>query len=64
MLFNVTIGNIEEKLSRDRMEGVEIGSKKLKMLAYADDLVILAEDEEGMRWLLKRLKRYCEEKST
>lgn len=43
------IGNIEEKLDRDRMGGVGIGGEKLKILAYTDDLVILAEDEEGMR---------------
>lgn len=55
------IGDIEEKLGRDRMEEVEIGGEKLKVLAYADDLVILAE-EEGIRWLLKRLERYRDEK--
>lgn len=32
------------------------------MLGYTDDLILLAEKEEGMRWLLKRLERYYDEK--
>lgn len=60
-LFNVLIGDIEEALGRDKVGGVRIGGEKLKVLGYADDLVLLTE-EEGMRWLLKRLEKYCEEK--
>lgn len=41
---------------------MRIEGEKLKMLAYADDLVILAEDEERMKYLLKWLERYCDEK--
>lgn len=43
-------------------KGVIIGGEKLKVLGYADDLVILAEEKEGMRWLLKKLERYCDKK--
>lgn len=60
-LFNVLIGDIEEALDRDKMGGVRIGREKLKVLGYADNLVLLTEEEEGMRWLLKRLEKYCEE---
>lgn len=35
--------------------------RNLKVLGYADDLEILAE-EEGMRWLLKRLETYLDRK--
>lgn len=62
LLFNIMMGDLEERLGMDIIGGVEVGGEKLKVLAYADDLVILAEDEEGMRWLLKRLERYCDEK--
>lgn len=31
-------------------------------LAYADDIVLLAEDEEGMRSMIERLERYMERK--
>lgn len=62
-LFNVLIGDIEEALDRDKVGGVRIGGEKLKMLGYENDLVLLTEEEEEMRWLLKRLEKVnCEEK--
>jgi len=42
--------------------GGKAGGKKLKVLGYADDLVILAEEEEVMRWLMKRLETYLDRK--
>lgn len=60
LLFNV-LEDIEETLDKDKVGGVKIGREKLKVLGYADDLMLLAEEEEGMR-LLKRLKKYCGEK--
>lgn len=39
-----------------------MGGKKLKVLGYADDLVVLAEEEEGMRWLMRRLETYLDRK--
>lgn len=41
---------------------VKLGRRKLKVLGYADDLVILIEEEEGMRWLMKRLETYLDRK--
>lgn len=39
-----------------------MGGKKLRVLGYADDLVISAEGEEEMKWILKRLEGYLERK--
>lgn len=41
---------------------VKVKGRKVKVLGYADDLVILAKEEEEMRWLLKRFETYCDEK--
>lgn len=41
---------------------VKVKEEKVKVLGYADDLVILAKEEEEMRWLLKRFETYCDEK--
>lgn len=41
---------------------MKLGRRKLKVLGYADDLVILTEEEEGMRWLMKRLETYLDRK--
>jgi len=39
-------------MGRDKVGGVKLGRRKLKVLGYADDLVILAEEEEGTHTLL------------
>lgn len=43
------IGDVEEALGRNKVEGVKIEGKKLKILVYADDLIILAKEKEEMR---------------
>lgn len=62
MLFNVLIADIERELGRDGIGGITVGGKKLRVLGYADDLVILAKGEEEMRWILKRLEGDLERK--
>lgn len=39
-----------------------MGEERIYSLAYADDIVLLAEEEGGMRCLMKRLENYLEEK--
>lgn len=62
LLFNVVIADIEKELGKDEVGRVRIGTEKLRVLDYTDDLVILAEDEERMKWLLKGLERYVDKK--
>lgn len=35
---------------------------RICMLAYADDVVLMAEGEEEMRYMIRRLEKYFEEK--
>ena len=42
--------------------GVILGNKRIYSLAYADDVVLLADDEGGMKLLLKRFEEYGREK--
>lgn len=39
--------------------GVRVGGKRLKCLLYADDLVLLAHDREGLQDLLDALANFC-----
>ena len=39
-----------------------MGGEKIYTLAYADDVAVIAEDENGMKELMARLERYIEEK--
>lgn len=41
---------------------MRIWRERIYTLAYTDDVVILAEGEEEMKELMKRLEKYIEEK--
>lgn len=42
--------------------GVKIGDKRIYTLAYADDIVLLMEEEKGMRTMIGRLEEYLDRK--
>lgn len=42
--------------------GVRVEGRKIYTLAYADDVVLLAEDEDGMKSMMVRLEGYLEKK--
>lgn len=44
------------------MFGVRLGEEKIYTLAYADDVVLIAERENGMKSMFKRLEEYLERK--
>ena len=52
MLFNLLIG--EEGLRKNEVGGVKLGGRKLKVLGYTDNLMVLAEEKEGIRLLINR----------
>lgn len=57
-LFNVAIADLEEEIGKVQGGGVKFGRRRLRTLAYADDIAIIAEDEEIMKEMLKRLKNW------
>lgn len=40
---------------------MRLGERKVYTLAYADDIAVLAEDEEGMKGVMGKLERYLDE---
>lgn len=42
--------------------GAKLGGEKVYTLAYADDMVLLAEEEDEMRSMMERLERYLDKK--
>lgn len=40
---------MKEGLGWDKVGEVKLGGRKLKVLGYANDLVIFSEEEKGMR---------------
>lgn len=41
---------------------MKLGDRKVYTLAYADDVAVLAEDEEGMRGMMAKLDKYMDGK--
>ncbi|KAH0820314.1 hypothetical protein GEV33_002477 [Tenebrio molitor] len=48
-LFAAFIGDMEEMFRKGQAGGVVVGKEKVWSLAYADDLVVLAKEEKGMK---------------
>ncbi|KMQ90634.1 neurofilament medium polypeptide-like protein [Lasius niger] len=74
-LYKVYIGVLKERLKEEIEEkdvekvlrkgawgGVKLGEEKVYCLAYADDMVLLAENKEGMVHILGKLEGYLDRK--
>jgi len=62
ILFTLLIANVEEEMKKGQIGGIRIGKETMWSLAYADDLVIMAKSEEGIKEILKRMERYLKGK--
>lgn len=60
LLFNLLIANMEGEMEKIRWGGIEFGGRK--EYSYVDDVVLLAEEEDEMKSIIKRLERYLEKK--
>lgn len=63
LLFSVMIADLEEVMGRLRWRGVRL-DERVYTLAYADDMVLLAENKDKMRSMIDRFKRYLERKKS
>jgi len=62
LLFNIVIADLVEKMGRVKWGGIRLGERNIYTLAYADDIVLLSEDEEGIRSMINRIEDYLERK--
>jgi len=63
MLFNLLIVDLEEEMRKIRWGGVRLGAERVYSLAYADDVVLLAEDQESMKSIMERMEIYLDKKN-
>lgn len=62
MLFNLLIADMEEYMKKGRWGDLRLRDGKVYTLMYADDMVVLAEEDQGIRALISRLERYLDKK--
>lgn len=61
-LFTLLLADMDDELKRGGWGGVRLGGGKVYTLAYADDIVLLAEDEGGMKRMIGKLESYMDRK--
>ena len=62
ILFNILISDLKERLKKRGKGRITVRGERIFSLAYADDLVLIAEEESGMRLMMAELEKYLEEK--
>lgn len=62
LLFNILIADLEEVMRKGGWGGVRMRESKIYTLAYADDIVMMAEEEREMKSMLEKLEGYMEGK--
>lgn len=60
--FNLYVSDIEEALRKEQVGSIIVGKVKFYTLAYADDIVMVADNEPDMKLLMKRLEKYIVKK--
>ena len=60
MLFNCHINDLLKTL-RESDLGIEVNNIKINCLAYADDLVLIADSPKMLNGLLQLLQKWCSE---
>ncbi|XP_033222583.1 uncharacterized protein LOC117176451 [Belonocnema kinseyi] len=61
-LFTVLISDIQEEMRKEIVGGIKVGSEKFWSLAYADDIALLANNEEDFRAMMKRFGKWEQRK--
>jgi len=62
ILFNIAIADLEEYMKKGGWGGIKLGEERTYTLMYADDIVLMAEEEQGMRSLISRMEGYLDKK--
>lgn len=60
-LFNVAMTNLEE-IKKVQGRGVNLEIERIKTIAYTDDIVLMAENEEWLSRMLKELGKFLKRK--
>lgn len=62
LLLSILTADLKE-MKKVKWEGVRLGERKIYLLAYVDDIVLIAEAKDQLRSMMERLERYLDEKN-
>ena len=58
LLFNLFVNDLALRI-KSLGKGVNIGNENVSILMYADDIILIAENEEDLQHMLYELKNNC-----
>ena len=59
LLFSLFVSDLESHMSQDGCKGIQVNNSVLRLLMFADDLVLFSDSSEGLKSFLNSLERYC-----
>ena len=59
IIFNICIDALVRKLEDQTFDGFHVNGMNFSAQAYADDIVLLSDTEQGMTNLLKTIEKFC-----
>ena len=59
-LFSIYLNDIEETFLLKGIEGIDLGTCKICLLLYADDIILFSKNAEGLQESLNVLAEYCD----
>lgn len=62
LLFDLYIANIDRLFKERNIGGIEIGKSKIWMLAYANDMVLLAKNRVAIQDMMDTFKKFTKSK--
>lgn len=62
LLFNLYIADLDKEMKNRNIGGVQIGNQRIWSLAYADDIVLLANNREAIQDMMSTFKRFLVER--
>ena len=61
-LFNIYMMDLEKEMKKEQTGGVMVEKEKIWTITYADDIVLIAKEEQNLKGMIRRFKRYIERK--
>ena len=59
LLFSLFMADLESHMSQDKCKGIQVNNSVLRLLTFADDLVLFSDSSEGLKLSLSSLESYC-----
>jgi hypothetical protein len=55
ILFNLVLEKVIREMKIEPREGIKLRDSNIPLLAYVDDVVLMDESQDGVKWLCDRL---------